>query len=187
MVVRWGGTADSHGGQGCCRPKTRTQPWLGGGMDMELLSDADVNTQFHQHPAILTMYKLYNSSLIPSPDYASICSTVHASSGSELEVLKMYDRNVIFNENRSGRLFIKSFLKTSLKSLCYVFFQNLLHLFIRVNYKNYIYLKISCHVFQHGIIAQGLSTHKFSHLTKPTSKLPLPNAMGQKRSKNKCQ
>ncbi|KAL4584223.1 hypothetical protein LXL04_008815 [Taraxacum kok-saghyz] len=45
----------------------------------------------------------------------------------------------------------------------------------------------SCHTFQHGIIARGLSTHKFSHRTKPTSKLPVPNAMGQKRSKNKCQ
>ncbi|KAL4559995.1 hypothetical protein LXL04_032143 [Taraxacum kok-saghyz] len=43
------------------------------------------------------------------------------------------------------------------------------------------------HAFQHGNIARGLSTHKFSHLTKPTSKLPVPNEMGQKRSKNKCQ
>ncbi|KAL4583745.1 hypothetical protein LXL04_008328 [Taraxacum kok-saghyz] len=43
-----------------------------------------------------------------------------------------------------------------------------------------------CHVLQHGIIARGLSTHKISHLTKPTSKLPVPTAMGQKRSKIKC-
>ncbi|KAL4586931.1 hypothetical protein LXL04_011579 [Taraxacum kok-saghyz] len=88
-------------------------------------------------------------------------------------------------ENRSGRL-LRSCLKTYLKSLCYVFSQNLLHLFIRVNYENYIYLKKSCHVFQYGIIARGLPTHKISHLTKPASKLPVPNTMGQKRSKIKC-
>ncbi|KAL4557599.1 hypothetical protein LXL04_035783 [Taraxacum kok-saghyz] len=44
----------------------------------------------------------------------------------------------------------------------------------------------SCHVFQHGIIARGLYTHKVPHLTKPTSKTTCTNAMGQKRSKIKC-
>ncbi|KAL4582802.1 hypothetical protein LXL04_007361 [Taraxacum kok-saghyz] len=83
--------------------------------------------------------------------------------------------NVIFNENRSGRLFIKSFVKTYLKSLCYFSFKIY-----------FIYLSESCHVFQYGIIAPGLSTQKNPHLTKPTPKLPVPNAMGQKRSKNKC-
>ncbi|KAL4575569.1 hypothetical protein LXL04_022417 [Taraxacum kok-saghyz] len=80
--------------------------------------------------------------------------------------------NVIFNENRSGRLFIKSFVKTNLKSLCYFSFKIY-----------FIYLSESCHVFQYGIIAPGLSTQKNPHLTKPTPKLPVPNAMGQKRSK----
>ncbi|KAL4592850.1 hypothetical protein LXL04_005856 [Taraxacum kok-saghyz] len=36
------------------------------------------------------------------------------------------------------------------------------------------------------IIAPGLSTQRIYHLTKPTSNLPVPNTMGQKRSKNKC-
>ncbi|KAL4563955.1 hypothetical protein LXL04_028004 [Taraxacum kok-saghyz] len=49
-----------------------------------------------------------------------------------------------------------------------------------------IKLAYSCHVFRYGIIARGLPTHKISHLTKPTSKLPVPNTMGQKRSKIKC-
>ncbi|KAL4578372.1 hypothetical protein LXL04_014494 [Taraxacum kok-saghyz] len=35
--------------------------------------------------------------------------------------------------------------------------------------------------------SSGTSTQKFTHLTKPTTKLPVPNTMGQKRSKNKCQ
>ncbi|KAL4555132.1 hypothetical protein LXL04_037743 [Taraxacum kok-saghyz] len=35
--------------------------------------------------------------------------------------------------------------------------------------------------------SSGTSTQKFTHLTKPTSKLPVPNTMDQKRSKNKCQ
>ncbi|KAL4575752.1 hypothetical protein LXL04_011837 [Taraxacum kok-saghyz] len=41
------------------------------------------------------------------------------------------------------------------------------------------------HVFRHGIIAWGLPTQKFPHLTRPTSKLPVPNAMDTKRTKNK--
>ncbi|KAL4567025.1 hypothetical protein LXL04_022595 [Taraxacum kok-saghyz] len=40
--------------------------------------------------------------------------------------------------------------------------------------------KISCHVFQHGIIAWGLSTHKVPHLTKPTSKTTCINHNGPK-------
>ncbi|KAL4587110.1 hypothetical protein LXL04_011760 [Taraxacum kok-saghyz] len=34
--------------------------------------------------------------------------------------------------------------------------------------------------------SSGTPTQKFTHLTKPTSKLPVPNTMGQKRSKIKC-
>ncbi|KAL4573849.1 hypothetical protein LXL04_020669 [Taraxacum kok-saghyz] len=77
--------------------------------------------------------------------------------------------NVIFNGNRSGRLFIKSFLKTYLKSLCYFSFKIY-----------FIYLSESCHVFQYGIIARGLPTHKVSHLTKPTSKTTCTKRNGPK-------
>ncbi|KAL4574978.1 hypothetical protein LXL04_021818 [Taraxacum kok-saghyz] len=73
-------------------------------------------------------------------------------------------------ENRSGRL-LKSYLKNIFKITVLRFLSN----------------SISCYyVFQHGIIARRLSTQKVPHLTKPTSKLPVPNAMSQMRSKNKC-
>ncbi|KAL4592338.1 hypothetical protein LXL04_005329 [Taraxacum kok-saghyz] len=39
---------------------------------------------------------------------------------------------------------------------------------------------VSCHVFQHGIIARGLSTHKVPNLTKPTSKTTCTNRNGPK-------
>ncbi|KAL4580934.1 hypothetical protein LXL04_017140 [Taraxacum kok-saghyz] len=44
--------------------------------------------------------------------------------------------------------------------------------------------KISCHVFQYGIIAPGLPTHKVFHLTKPTSKTTCTNRNGPKAIQN---
>jgi len=49
-----------------------------------------------------------------------------------------------------------------------------------VEYKNYISLKRCYHVFQHGIIARGLSTQKVPHLTKPTSKTTCTKHNGPK-------
>ncbi|KAL4592228.1 hypothetical protein LXL04_005216 [Taraxacum kok-saghyz] len=78
-------------------------------------------------------------------------------------------------ENRSGRL-LKSYLKN-------IFKITVLH-FLSKSISFILSESLSC--ISNDIIALGLSTQRIFHLNKPTSKLPVPNTMGQKRSKNKC-
>ncbi|KAL4588590.1 hypothetical protein LXL04_001482 [Taraxacum kok-saghyz] len=92
----------------------------------------------------------------------------------------------IFLLRQLAEEFLQLCLKNIFKNHCVTLFQNLRASFIRVKYRNYLILKRDYSRVSNVIIARGLSTQKNPHLTKLTSKLPVPNAMGQKRSKNKC-